>query len=233
MDCQNINERFKKFINSIRGIDISTDLEIYEIECLQEFITIIINFLKKIKKNNYDDFDQVKFKYYFVELKNIYKNIGNKDFLFYKCFLSIIEEIKILKIDFKNAIDIKKNISMINFIREKIKISLNNFFEILTIRLFNMEIELIFKYLKTIIDYDTFFFLGEIVNVFMNQRSIFLNNIGQCINYSVCRKFEYDNNNISENIIENESSKKQKCDTQEINNNNLFVRQITINVPNK
>lgn len=244
MDVSEINERFGKFINSIKGDNNETDMEIFEIMKLQEFIGYMIDILKTYPGKPILDFDNLKFKNVFEELKKIYKNTENNESSFYKSFVYILKNIKNFRIDLENSIKTDQSVIIINHIKRQIKNFLNKLFEILTIRLFNKEIDLIFKYLKTIVDRDTFFFLGEIVRVFMEQRQIFHKNIGNWEDNSiVSRKLEPTINNVSQNInndsqnINNVSQKQKRNFSQEIinqntvmNDSNSFVKRIKINI---
>lgn len=241
MNISENNEKFQIFVNSIRGVDIETDMEIFEILCLKEFVKCMIDILKTYPGKPIEGFDKQNFQYVFDKLKKMYKNIEAIEPLFYKNFISIIKEIAFFRIYCENAIKLEKSMEMILYIKGRIKNSLKKLFEILILRLFSKKIELIFKYLKTVIDYGTYFFLEEIAHVFMEQRKMIydkISNYGNKVN--VRRKIESENNDISQNIIVEKSSKKQKIIlSQEISNNNIinggdsFVRKITINVPIK
>ena len=226
------------FFKQIKG-----DEENFEIEMLEIFLNVMKNFIERIgtgiknEKFNESDFSKSLF-----SLSKLYKTFEFTNTTFYNIYFLARDELRtnINRLTDANkqekSIDVKYNLKTI------VNINILRFYELLSVRLFDKKIEIISEYVKFQCCEKTKYYLIKMKDSLVIDRDIFCHKINEkrygeqkIMENSIIKSSQLEFNNVSENIVQEDTSKKRKeCETTIVSENHSFIgsfhKRITFNV---
>ena len=222
------------FFKQIKG-----DEDYFEIEMLEIFLNTMKNFIERIGNGiKNEKFNESDFSKSLLSLSNLYKTFEFTNTIFYNIYFLAREELRtnINRLTDANkqekSIDVKYNLKTI------VNINILRFYELLSVRLFDIKIEIISKYLKLKFYNKTKYYLINIIDSLVIDRDIFCHKINEkrdseqkIMEDSIKKSIQLEFNNVSEIIVKEDTSKKRKeCETKIIPENNSLHKRITFNV---